>query len=201
MIKIVQLNLLDYRAEIQQEKLKRFKILMGAAAAVGVGLAVVAWMGLAGMVSDQQDRNTLLKGEISKLDKEIEEVKTLKDKHKNFLERKQKIEELQNKRYEAAKMIDDLNVLIPDGVYLTSIEGDVKNNYKISGKAVSDNKVALFMKNLPSTGVFEIPQLTSITKQPDAQEFVLNANLIDHAAVKEEQTAAATGAGSVLEGK
>ena len=36
MIKIVQLNLLDYRAEIQQEKLKRFKILMGAAAAVGV---------------------------------------------------------------------------------------------------------------------------------------------------------------------
>ena len=55
------------------------------------------------------------------------------------------------------------------------------------------------MKNLPSTGVFEIPQLTSINKQPDAQEFVLNANLIDHAAVKEEQ---ATGSnGSVLEGK
>ena len=198
MIKIVQLNLLDYRAEIQQEKLKRFKILMGAAAAVGVGLAVVAWMGLAGMISDQQGRNTLLKGEISKLDNEIKEVKNLKDKHKNFLERKQKIEELQNKRYEAAKMIDDLNVLIPDGVYLTSIEGDVKNNYKLSGKAVSDSKVALFMKNLPSTGVFETPQLTSINKQPDAQEFVLNANLIDHAAVKEEQAA---GTGSVLEGK
>ena len=199
MIKIVQLNLLDYRAEIQQEKLKRFKILMGAAAAVGVGLAVVAWMGLAGMISDQQGRNTLLKGEISKLDNEIIEVKTLKDKHKNFLERKQKIEELQNKRYEAAKMIDDLNVLIPDGVYLSSLEGDVNNNYKLSGKAVSDSKVALFMKNLPSTGVFETPQLTSINKQPDAQEFVLNANLIDHAAVKEEQ--AATGTGSVLEGK
>ena len=92
-----------------------------------------------------------------------------------------------------------MNVLIPDGVYLTSIEGDVKNNYKLSGKAVSDSKVALFMKNLPSTGVFEIPQLTSINKQPDAQEFVLNANLIDHAAVKEEQATA--GSGSVLEGK
>ena len=77
MIKIVQLNLLDYRAEIQQEKLKRFKILMGAAAAVGMGLAVVAWMGLAGMISDQQGRNTLLKGEISKLDNEIKEVKNL----------------------------------------------------------------------------------------------------------------------------
>jgi type IV pilus assembly protein PilN len=194
MIKIVQLNLLDYRAEAQKEKLKRFKILMGTAAAIGVGLAVVAWMGLGSMVNDQQERNTLLKSEISKLDNEIKEVKSLKDKHKNFLERKQKIEELQNKRYEAAKLIDDLNVLIPDGVYLTSIEGDVKNNYKLSGKAVSDSKVALFMKNLPSTGV-----LTSINKQPDAQEFVLNANLIDHAAVKEEQATA--GSGSVLEGK
>ena len=199
MIKIVQLNLLDYRAEVQKEKLKRFQILMGTAAAIGIGLAVMAWMGLGSMVNDQRDRNTLLKSEISKLDEEIKEVKSLKDKHKNFLERKQKIEELQNKRYEAAKLIDDLNVLIPDGVYLTSIEGDAKNNYKLSGKAVSDSKVALFMKNLPSTGVFEIPQLTSINKQPDAQEFVLNANLIDHAAVKEEQ---ATGSnGSVLEGK
>ena len=85
MIKIVQLNLLDYRAEVQKEKLKRFQILMGTAAAIGVGLAVVAWMGLGSMVNDQQERNTLLKSEISKLDNEINEVKSLKDKHKNFL--------------------------------------------------------------------------------------------------------------------
>ena len=73
MIKIVQLNLLDYRAEVQKEKLKRFQILMGTAAAIGVGLAVVAWMGLGSMVNDQQERNTLLKSEISKLDNEIKE--------------------------------------------------------------------------------------------------------------------------------
>ena len=170
---------------------------MATAAIAGVGLAVLVGMGLSGMVSDQQDRNTLLKTEISKLDNEIKEVKSLQDQRKNFLERKQKIEELQNKRFEAAKMIDDLNVLIPDGVYLSSIAGDVKDNYTITGKAVSDSKVASFMKNLPSTGVFEIPKLTSINKQTDAQEFVLNANLVNHAAVKDEAQAT----GSVLEGK
>ena len=71
MIKIVQLNLLDYRAEAQKEKLKRFQILMGTATAIGIGLAVVTWMGLGSMVNDQRDRNALLKSEISKLDEEI----------------------------------------------------------------------------------------------------------------------------------
>lgn len=61
MIKIVQLNLLDYRAEAQKEKLKRFQILMGTATAIGIGLAVVTWMGLGSMVNDQRDRNALLK--------------------------------------------------------------------------------------------------------------------------------------------
>ena len=74
MIKIVQLNLLDYRAEAQKEKLKRFQILMGTATAIGIGLAVVTWMGLGSMVNDQRDRNALLKSEISKLDEEIKEV-------------------------------------------------------------------------------------------------------------------------------
>lgn len=198
MIQIVQLNLLDYRAEAKKEQLRKFKVLMGTAAVVGLGLSVLVWMGLESLISDQQSRNTLLKDEISKLNTEIKEVQNLQSQRKNFLERKQKIEELQNKRFEAAKLIDDLNVLLPEGVYLTSIEGDSKDNYKLTGKAVSDSKVASFMKNLPSTGVFEIPQLTSITKQEDGQEFVLNANLINHAAVKDDAQTANTG--SVLEG-
>lgn len=197
MIKIVQFNLLDYRAEAKKEQLKKFKILMGSAALIGVGLGVLVWMGLGSLINDQQDRNTLLKNEISKLDSDIKEVKNLKDQRKNFLERKQKIEELQNQRFEAAKMVDDLNVLIPDGVYIESIVGDPQNAYKITGKAVSDSKVASFMRNLPSTGVFETPQLDNITKQEEAQQFVLTAKLVNHAAVKEDNQAA----GTVLEGK
>ena len=197
MIKIVQFTLLDYRAEAKKEQLKKFKILMGSAALIGVGLGVLVWMGLGSLINDQQDRNTLLKNEISKLDSDIKEVKNLKDQRKNFLERKQKIEELQNQRFEAAKMVDDLNVLIPDGVYIESIVGDPQNAYKITGKAVSDSKVASFMRNLPSTGVFETPQLDNITKQEEAQQFVLTAKLVNHAAVKEDNQAA----GTVLEGK
>ena len=197
MIEIVKLNLLDYRAEAKKEKLKKFKILMGIAAITGVALSAVVWMGLESLISKQNDRNTLLKEEIAKLEHEIKEVESLQQTRDSFLARKQKIEELQNQRFEAAKMIDDLNVLIPEGMYLTSINGDPNNLYTITGKAVSDSKVATFMKTLPSTGVFEVPQLTSITKQEDAQLFVLTAKLVNHAALKAE-TQETTG--SVLEG-
>lgn len=197
MIKIVKLNLLDYRAEAKKEQLKKFQILMGAAALTGLGLGIMVWMGLAGLVDAQQERNTLLKNETAKLENEIKEVAALQLTRDSFLQRKQKIEELQNQRFEAAKLLDDLNILVPEGVYLTSIDGDNKRNYKLIGHANSDSKVAIFMKTLPSTGVFETPQLTSITKKDKAQEFILSAKLVDHSAIKDgapEET------GSILEG-
>ena len=197
MIQITKLNLLDYRAEAKKEQLKKFQVLMGAAALIGLGLGALVWMGLSGMISTQQDRNTLLKNEIANLETQIESVKTLESQVTAFLGRKQKIEELQNQRFEAAKMIDDLNVLVPEGLYLTSLDGKSRV-YKITGKAVSDSKVATFMKTLPSTGVFDMPQLTSITKKDDGQEFVLNAKLVDHSAVKNGE--AATSNDSVLGG-
>lgn len=197
MIKIVKLNLLDYRAEAKKEQLKKFQILMGAAALTGLGLSIMVWIGLAGLIDAQQERNTLLKNETAKLENEIKEVAALQLTRDSFLQRKQKIEELQNQRFEAAKLLDDLNILAPEGVYLTSIEGDNKRNYKLIGHATSDSKVATFMKTLPSTGVFETPQLTSITKKDKAQEFILSAKLVDHSAIKDgtpEET------GSILEG-
>ncbi|AUZ05616.2 MULTISPECIES: PilN domain-containing protein [Vitreoscilla] len=197
MIKIVKLNLLDYRAEAKKEQLKKFQILMGAAALTGLGLGIMVWIGLAGLVETQQERNTLLKNETAKLENEIKEVAALQLTRDSFLQRKQKIEELQNQRFEAAKLLDDLNILAPEGVYLTSIDGDSKRNYKLIGHATSDSKVAIFMKTLPSTGVFETPQLTSITKKEKAQEFILSAKLVDHSAIKDGAPAET---GSILEG-
>ena len=76
----------------------------------------------------------------------------------SFLERKQKVEELDNKRFEGARIVDTVNQLVPDGAYLTSIQNIggsdavISNTYTLVGKAISDNKVAMFMTALPSTG-------------------------------------------------
>lgn len=70
--------------------------------------------------------------------------------------------------------------MIPEGAYLTDIKADSPESYTISGKAISDNKIAMFMRSIPSTGLFMQPELLSIKKVDNAQEFtlkvLLNAN-------------------------
>lgn len=91
---------------------------------------------------------------------------------------------MDNKRFEGARIIDTLNQLVPDGAYLLSLKGDasknlVSNKYAITGKAISDNKVAVLMTALPSTGIFEQPELVKIEKTDDGQQFILNALLLE----------------------
>ena len=173
MIELIKVNLLPYREEIQQKKKQQFKALMLLALAVGAGLSALAYLGINQAIDRQEERNQFLTSEISKLDEQLGEIKKLEQEKQDFLARKQKVEELQAKRFQAASIIDTLNVLIPEGAYLTAISAESPTTYTISGKATSDNRIAMFMRSIPSTGVFLQPELLSIKKVDNAQDFTL----------------------------
>ncbi|MDO4878430.1 MAG: PilN domain-containing protein [Neisseria sp.] len=177
MINLIKVNLLPYREEIRRKKQQQFKALMLVALAVGVGLAVFAYLGIEQAISAQESRNQFLDTEIKKLDKEIEEISKLESERDAFLLRKQKVEELQNKRFEGAHIIDSLNELLPEGVYLTALTAKDEKNYEISGRAVSDNRIAMFMNVLPSKGLFDIPELASIKKNDTSQDFTIKTKV------------------------
>lgn len=157
---------------------------------IGVALCVLVYLGLTAMISDQNNRNETLTTGIQALDKEIEEINRLTEIKNNFLQRKQKVEELDNKRFEGARIIDSVNQLVPDGAYLTELKGGDSNNGQLSkeyiliGKAISDNKVAMFMNALPSTGVFEQPELVGIEKSDDGQKFTLKSVLVENQIIR-----------------
>lgn len=181
---LIKINLLPYREMEEQKKKKQFQTIMVIGAAAGLVAAGLIYSSLAGMILNQQGRNESLQAGIATLDKELEEIKTLNEQKRNFLERRQRIAELDNKRFEGARIIDTLNQLVPDGAYLLSLKGDasknlVSNKYAITGKAISDNKVAVLMTALPSTGIFEQPELVKIEKTDDGQQFILNALLLE----------------------
>lgn len=183
MIELTRINLLPYREQIEQRQKQRFKTLMLLAFATGIGLSAVAYMGIGAAISKQEERNSFLTQEIEKEDKKLIEIKKLSQEKRNFLDRKQKIEELQHKRFQAAYIVDTLNVLIPEGTQLTSIKvGDNPNTYLINGKATSDNKIAIFMRSIPSTGLFMQPELLSIKQIDKAQEFSLKVLLNQYSA-------------------
>ena len=171
MTELIKINLLPYREEIKQRKRQQFKILMLSSLLIGVGLSAIAYLAINNAISDQESRNAFLEAEITKLDNDLGEIKKLQQEKENFLAKKQKVEELQEKRSQAAYIIDSLNVVIPDNTYITSLDAENPTSYKITGRAISDNKIAMFMRSLPSTGVFAQPELLSIKKIDNYQEF------------------------------
>ena len=173
MINLIKINLLPYREESNQKKKQKFNVLMAASGIIGVVLSVVAFMGINQAISAQESRNSFLEGEIKTLDIAIAEIASLKAEKEDFLAKKQKVEELQSKRFEGAHIIDTLNQLIPEGVFLLS----VSSSDEIKGKASSDNRIAMFMKSLPSTMVFGPPELLEIKKTDNGQDFIIKSDL------------------------
>ena len=178
MINLIKINLLPYREELNQKKKQKFNVLMAASGIIGIGLSVVAFLGINQAISAQESRNAFLEGEIKILDTAIAEIASLKAEKEDFLAKKQKVEELQSKRFEGAQIIDTLNQLIPEGVFLISVSSSDEKNYEIKGKASSDNRIAMFMKSLPSTMLFEQPELLEIKKTDNGQDFVIKSDLI-----------------------
>ena len=171
MTELIKINLLPYREEIKQRKRQQFKILMLSSLLIGIGLSAIAYLAINSAISDQESRNAFLEAEIIKLDNDLGEIKKLQQEKENFLAKKQKVEELQEKRSQAAYIIDSLNVVIPDNTYITSLDAENPTSYKITGRAISDNKIAMFMRSLPSTGIFTQPELLEIKKIDNYQEF------------------------------
>ena len=171
MTELIKINLLPYREDIKQRKRQQFKILMLSSLLIGVGLSAIAYLAINNAISDQESRNAFLEAEITKLDNDLGEIKKLQQEKENFLAKKQKVEELQEKRSQAAYIIDSLNVVIPDNTYITSLDAENPTSYKITGRAISDNKIAMFMRSLPSTGIFMQPELLEIKKIDNYQEF------------------------------
>lgn len=191
---LIKINLLPYREILEQKQKKQFQLVMALGVIAGGVAAFLIWGALAALISNQEGRNEELHGGIKELDAQIVKVKDLQAQKQSFLERKQKVEELDNKRFEGARIVDTVNQLVPEGAYLTSIQNiggsnaSISNTYTLVGKAISDNKVAMFMTALPSTGVFDTPKLDSINKTDNGQEFKITANLLEQKKITTAQS-------------
>lgn len=172
---LIKINLLPYREEMNKRKQQQFKTLMYGAVLTGVAAVAATYLFIDNMINNQSERNTLLETSIAHLDTELSEIQKLKQEKDAFLIKKNKIEELQLKRLQAAKILDSLNEAVPGSTYLTSLDAVTADSYRLSGRTSSDNRVAAMMRAMPNTGIFKQPELLSIKKNNSHQEFTLQA--------------------------
>jgi type IV pilus assembly protein PilN len=155
---MIRINLLPHREARRKAQRRQLAVLGAMVAGLALGIAVLVHGVIAGYISAQSERNEFLKRENAKLDKEIEEIKKLKEDIQALLARKQIIETLQAERSQTVLLLDQLVRQTPDGVYLKSLKQEgLKVN--VTGYAQSNARVATLMRNLESAPNLEEAQL------------------------------------------
>jgi type IV pilus assembly protein PilN len=177
---MIRVNLLPHR-QVRREARQREFGLMAVFSAIAA--AVIVFLGytyINAKIDAQVERNTRLDTAIVKLDKEIADIKDLKDQISTMLERKQVVENLQTNRSQSVVVLDELSRQLPEGMYLKSIKQQ-GNMISIEGVADTNARVATLVRNLSNSNWMESPNLVEIksvmvnTLKQNA--FALNVNI------------------------
>lgn len=192
---MAKINLLPWREAFRAEKKKEFITLIGVVLVVSVVVAFGWDRVVNAQIANQESRNQLLKSEIAKLDKQVAEIKELKKRRQDLLDRMQVIQELQGNRPEIVKLYDEVVRAVPDGVYFTNMTLKGKQ-VSLVGYAESNNRVSALMRRLDASYKFAEPNLTKVqadqTLGEDGSRFEMRVKVIT-APVENEPAAKAEG--------
>jgi type IV pilus assembly protein PilN len=166
---MAHINLLPWREAHRQEKQKEFVSILGLTAVAGATVVFASHMFVNGMISNQDDRNTFLDGEITAVDKRIAEIKELEKTKQALLDRMEIIQQLQRSRPEIIHTFDELVATLPDEAYITTLT-QRGNQMEIKGKAASNARVSEYMRNLDRSPWLASPKLTVIETKKDANK-------------------------------
>lgn len=174
---MIRINLLPHREARRKASRQQFYALSGLVTVLAAVIWFAGFTYINAQIDRQSEKNDFLKKEIAVLDKQLEEIKKLREETEALLARKQVIESLQANRSETVHLFNELVRQLPPGVYLRSIKQD-KQKVTLIGHAQSNARVSTLMNNLDGSPVLERPELIQIKAIPVGKrrmnEFTLN---------------------------
>ena len=177
---MIRVNLLPHRAEkrrARQIQFIAFSVISVVLAGLLVGTVEIA---IDTQISYQERRNAYLKQETAVLDKQIEEIKKLREQTQSLLARKNVVEGLQSTRSDVVHLLDQMLRILPDGVYLKTLK-QTGNRITLVGFTQSNARVSTLMRAIEDSPWLDTPTLIEIhaTTAGGARisEFTLTFNL------------------------
>ena len=165
------INLLPWRQEMLKAKQKEFISLLIAVALFSFMLIFVVNLYFQARVDGQLSRNQFLQNEISQLDEQIAEIKTLNAKKLALQKRIEVVEQLQRSRNVGTKILDEIAKIIPNGIYITQLDKQ-SNNIEIIGKSESNNHLANMIRAIELSDLFTDATPESITSDDDSPKLL-----------------------------
>jgi type IV pilus assembly protein PilN len=143
---VILINLLPHREEKRQRKKVAFFAGLGLAAAAGLAIVGGWYVVVDQLKVVQQERNRYLSAEISKLEKEIADIASLKAEIASLTARQKAVEDLQIDRNLPVHLLNELVKQTPEGMYFTVVRQDGQV-LTITGIAQTQERVSEFLRN------------------------------------------------------
>jgi type IV pilus assembly protein PilN len=158
---MIRVNLLPHREEKRKARRRQFYALSGLVTVLAGVIWFFGFTIISGYISTQDSKNAFLKAEIDVLDKDIEEIKKLREQTDALLSRKRVIESLQANRTETVHLFNELARRVPSGIYLKGIK-QAGQKVSLVGYTQTNTRVSTLMHNLDESPVLERPELVEI---------------------------------------
>lgn len=177
---MIRINLLPHREEKRKARRQQFILLSALMALAGLVVWFIGHTLIAGYVDGQDAKNAFLKQEIAALDKDIAEIKGLREQAEALLSRKQVIESLQTNRTETVLVFNELARQLPEGVYLKALK-QTGPRINLVGYAQSNARVSNLMRNLEASPYLQSADLVevkaAVLNTRRVSEFSLNVSV------------------------
>ena len=176
-----RINLLPWREQERKIRRREFMVAGGAAIFAAVIFVLGGKLLYSSWTDAQNEKNTLLKKEIVKLDAQIADIQDLENRKQRLVARMEIIEKLQRKRPEIVHLFDEVVKTVPEGVYLTAVK-QTGNKLEIHGVAQSSTRVSTFMRNIDSSVWMDNPVLQVVESVKDSptggSNFTLTSDVV-----------------------
>ena len=177
---MIRINLLPHREIRRKRQQQQFFVMLGVVVGIGIAIWFLGHTSLSNTYETQVSRNAFLTEEIKKVDKEIEDIKKLKEMTAALLARKKVVETLQSNRAEVVYLLEDLTRQLPDGMYLKGIKQE-GTRVTVNGYTQSQARVSTLMRNLEASQHLDQANLIEIKAVQQgnvrANEFTLTVNI------------------------
>jgi len=173
---MIRINLLPFRAARKRENVKRQITIYVAAVCCALIIMGGLFFKYSSDLSDLKDQEKRLNKELASYEKELKEIKDLQNKIKEINKKLDIIKELEKRKTGPVLMLSDIADSVPkDKLWLTSLT-EKDGNLSLSGTAMDNETISLFMKNLESTDqIVGDPVLKSATSR-DMPQFRLTVS-------------------------
>lgn len=170
---MTQINLLPWRERKREEQKKQFIMLVSATVSGAFLIVLLINYFILGRVHNQSIRNQRVQQEIAIYEHRLIEIDNLRILREQLISKMSLLQKIQSRRTYMVHLFDELSKVIPDGIYLTKIEG-ARDLITASGYAKSHNHIAQIMTNIECNDWIHHPVLREIKKIAQKKQAVDN---------------------------